>query len=402
MSIYQKIIVIIFIALINVKFSYADDNQRLESVRRSIEEQENRIAQQNRQRIELVKALKDQETEIAKLLVSIEKNDLTLKKLSQEITELIKQIEELNLKQQQQREVLAKQLVNVFKIGKTSSLELVFLGEKSERNERIINYYGYINRAREELINDLKNTQSQLAEKKVSLLKKKSSKKALQDRQKQEQVGLEKNHQNRKKTISSLESSMQQNQQKLAQLRENETKLQAKIAQAERESQRIAEEEARQAKDIQEKQKNANYTLNSDERALMARVSGIGKPQHQFDWPVNGNIKHRFGESLQGELYWKGLVIDAKEGVKVKAITDGRVLLASWLQGYGFVVALEHGKGDMSLYGYNQRVLVEVGDKIQTGQPIAIVGSSGGQNTSGLYFEIRRDGKALDPSGWLK
>ncbi|QYN45269.1 murein hydrolase activator EnvC [Gilliamella sp. ESL0441] len=402
MSIYQKIIVIIFIALINVKFSYADDNQRLESVRRSIEEQENRIAQQNRQRIELVKALKDQETEIANLLVSIEKNDLTLKKLSQEITELIKQIEELNLKQQQQRDVLAKQLVNVFKIGKTSSLELVFLGQKSERNERIINYYGYINRAREELINDLKNTQSQLAEKKVSLLKKKSSKKALQDRQKQEQVGLEKNHQNRKKTISSLESSMQQNQQKLAQLRENETKLQAKIAQAERESQRIAEEEARQAKDIQEKQKNANYTLNSDERALMARVSGIGKPQHQFNWPVNGNVKHRFGESLQGELYWKGLVIDAKEGVKVKAITDGRVLLASWLQGYGFVVALEHGKGDMSLYGYNQRVLVEVGDKIQTGQPIAIVGSSGGQNTSGLYFEIRRDGKALDPSGWLK
>lgn len=402
MSIYQKIIVIIFIALINVKFSYADDNQRLESVRRSIEEQENRIAQQNRQRIELVKALKDQETEIANLLVSIEKNDLTLKKLSQEITELIKQIEELNLKQQQQRDVLAKQLVNVFKIGKTSSLELVFLGEKSERNERIINYYGYINRAREELINDLKNTQSQLAEKKVSLLKKKSSKKALQDRQKQEQVGLEKNHQNRKKTISSLESSMQQNQQKLAQLRENETKLQAKIAQAERESQRIAEEEARQAKDIQEKQKNTNYTLNSDERALMARVSGIGKPQHQFNWPVNGNVKHRFGESLQGELYWKGLVIDAKEGVKVKAITDGRVLLASWLQGYGFVVALEHGKGDMSLYGYNQRVLVEVGDKIQTGQPIAIVGSSGGQNTSGLYFEIRRDGKALDPSGWLK
>lgn len=402
MSIYQKIIVIIFIALINVKFSYADDNQRLESVRRSIEEQENRIAQQNRQRIELVKALKDQETEIANLLVSIEKNDLTLKKLSQEITELIKQIEELNLKQQQQRDVLAKQLVNVFKIGKTSSLELVFFGEKSERNERIINYYGYINRAREELINDLKNTQSQLAEKKVSLLKKKSSKKALQDRQKQEQVGLEKNHQNRKKTISSLESSMQQNQQKLAQLRENETKLQAKIAQAERESQRIAEEEARQAKDIQEKQKNANYTLNSDERALMARVSGIGKPQHQFNWPVNGNVKHRFGESLQGELYWKGLVIDAKEGVKVKAITDGRVLLASWLQGYGFVVALEHGKGDMSLYGYNQRVLVEVGDKIQTGQPIAIVGSSGGQNTSGLYFEIRRDGKALDPSGWLK
>jgi Membrane-bound metallopeptidase len=56
----------------------------------------------------------------------------------------------------------------------------------------------------------------------------------------------------------------------------------------------------------------------------------------------------------------------------------------------------------MSLYGYNQRVLVAVGDKIYSGQPIALVGSSGGQNSSGLYFEIRRDGKALNPSGWLK
>ena len=96
------------------------------------------------------------------------------------------------------------------------------------------------------------------------------------------------------------------------------------------------------------------------------------------------------------------MVINDKEGTQVKAIKNGRVLLASWLQGYGFVVVLEHGKGDMSLYGYNQRVLVDVGDSVQSGQAIALVGSSGGQNTPSLYFEIRRDGKALDPSGWLK
>jgi len=104
----------------------------------------------------------------------------------------------------------------------------------------------------------------------------------------------------------------------------------------------------------------------------------------------------------QGELRWKGLVIDAKEGNKVKAIADGRVILANWLQGYGFIVAIEHGKGDMTLYGYNQRVLVNVGDKIEAGQDIALVGTTGGQGNSSLYFEVRRDGKALDPSEWLK
>lgn len=403
MSIYHKLLIIFFIGLINTHFVYADDNQQLQSLRRSIEEQEKRLAEQKKERTQLISDLKDQETEIAKLLTSIEKNSLTLKKLDSEIISLIKQIDDLKIKQQQQRNELAKQLESAFKLGKNTNFKLIFASEQSERNERLITYFRYINEARQQQINMLRETQVQLSEKKTALKKTQSTQKTLNTKQKQEQLALEKNHQNRKKTINLLESSMQKNQQKLDELKDNEAKLQARIAQAERESRKIAEEEARQAKNIEEKQqKNTNYTLNANERALMARVSGIGKPQHQFNWPVNGNIIHRFGEALQGELRWKGMVIDARDGTQVKAIADGRVILASWLQGYGFVVALEHGKGDMSLYGYNQRVLVEVGEKVRAQQPIAIVGSSGGQNTSGLYFEIRRDGKALDPSGWLK
>lgn len=403
MSIYHKLLIIFFIGLINTYFVYADDNQQLQSLRRSIEEQEKRLAEQKKERTQLINDLKDQETEIAKLLTSIEKNSLTLKKLDSEIISLIKQIDDLKIKQQQQRNELAKQLESAFKLGKNTNFKLIFASEQSERNERLITYFRYINEARQQQINMLRETQVQLSEKKTALKKTQSTQKTLNTKQKQEQLALEKNHQNRKKTINLLESSMQKNQQKLDELKNNEAKLQARIAQAERESRKIAEEEARQAKNIEEKQQqNTNYTLNANERALMARVSGIGKPQHQFNWPVNGNTIHRFGETLQGELRWKGMVIDARDGTQVKAIADGRVILASWLQGYGFVVALEHGKGDMSLYGYNQRVLVEVGEKVRAQQPVAIVGSSGGQNTAGLYFEIRRDGKALDPSGWLK
>lgn len=403
MSIYHKLLIIFFLGLINTHFVYADDNQQLQSLRRSIEEQEKRLAEQKKERAQLVNDLKEQETEIAKLLSSIEKNSLTLKKLNSEINSLIKQINELKIKQQQQRNELAKQLESAFKLGKNTNFKLIFASEQSERNERLITYFRYINEARQQQINMLRETQIQLSDKKTALKKTQSTQKALNTKQKQEQLALEKNHQSRKKTISLLEASMQKNQQKLDELKDNEAKLQARIAQAERESRKIAEEEARQARNIEEKQqKNTNYTLNANERALMARVSGIGKPQHQFNWPVNGNTVHRFGETLQGELRWKGMVINARDGTQVKAIADGRVILASWLQGYGFVVALEHGKGDMSLYGYNQRVLVEVGEKVRAQQPIAIVGSSGGQNTSGLYFEIRRDGKALDPSGWLK
>lgn len=402
MPIYRKIIAIVLIGLFNTHLLYADDNQQLQSLRRSIQDQENRLAEQKKQRLQLVNDLKVQETEIAKLLTAIDKNGSLLKKLDTEINSLVKQIDLLTIKQKQQRNVLAKQLESAFRLGRTTGMELVFAGKESERNERIITYYGYINEARQQQINTLRDTQLQLNDKKIALETKLKTQKELQGKQKDIQAGLEKNHQNRQKTIKSLDSSMQVNQQKLAELRENESKLQAQIVQAEKESRRVAQEEAWQAKQIEEKQKASNYTPNSNEKSLMARVSGIGKPQHQLNWPVIGSVAHRFGESLQGELYWKGMVINAKDGTQVKAIADGRVILASWLQGYGFVVALEHGKGDMSLYGYNQRVLVDVGDKVESGQPIALVGSSGGQNTPALYFEIRRDGKALDPSVWLK
>ena len=78
------------------------------------------------------------------------------------------------------------------------------------------------------------------------------------------------------------------------------------------------------------------------------------------------------------------------------------MILANWLQGYGLVIVVDHGKGDMSLYGYNQAVSVKTGTLVRSGQKIAEVGSSGGQGQSALYFEIRRQGNAVNPLSWLQ
>jgi len=400
--IYFYLLLTLCASFSNLSYCYADNRTDLQSVRQSIVEQEKKLIEQKKQRIKLVADLRKQETAIARLLSSLDKSDKLLITLSQDIVALSPQITELETKQIAQQKILAKQLEGAFKLGKTNSMELVFAGQESERNERIITYYGYINKERQKRIQNLKQIQDELNSKKSLLEQKRKAQLVLQNKQKEERDHLLVNQQQRKKTIISLDQSMQLNQQKLDELKDNEATLQAQIAKAESESKKFAEDEAKQAAQIKAKQQNYNYNPTKDEKSLMARTSGIGKPNHSLNWPVSGNVLYQFGELQQGELHWKGLVIDAKEGTKVKAIADGRVILANWLQGYGFIVAIEHGKGDMTLYGYNQRVLVDVGDKIAAGQDIALVGTTGGQNNSSLYFEVRRDGKALDPSEWLK
>lgn len=387
-----------------------DNKSQLKDIQQSIAEKEKAVKQQQQQRSSLQNQLKLQEKTIAQASRSLRDTQGTLDILSKDISGLNTSIAKLQKQQSTQQEILAKQLDAAFRQGQHSALQLVLSGEETQRSERMLAYFGYLNEARQQSIEQLKQTRKQLAEQKSSLVAKQGQQKSLLGEQQTQQQKLEQARIARKKTLTALEASLEKDQQRLVELRQNETRLRDQIARAEREARARAEREAREAakvreqvkvKEQQAKKTGTSYKPSEGERSLMARTGGLGQPAGQAVWPVRGRIEHRFGEQLQGELRWKGMVISAAEGSEVKAIADGRVLLADWLQGYGLVVVVEHGKGDMSLYGYNQSALVSVGAQVRAGQPIALVGTSGGQGTPSLYFEIRRQGQAVNPQPWL-
>ncbi len=78
----------------------------------------------------------------------------------------------------------------------------------------------------------------------------------------------------------------------------------------------------------------------------------------------------------------------------------GRVVYADWLRGYGLLTIVDHGEGYLSLYGYNQTLLRDVGEWVSSGDELALAGQSGGQDQAGLYFEIRHRGDAVNPNRW--
>jgi septal ring factor EnvC (AmiA/AmiB activator) len=118
--------------------------------------------------------------------------------------------------------------------------------------------------------------------------------------------------------------------------------------------------------------------------------------------PVKGELMNHYGGPREeGGVTWRGLFIRAGVGELVRAVADGRVVYADWLRGFGNLLILDHGDGYMSLYGYNDGLLRRVGDPVRSGDPVAQVGASGGAAESGLYFELRLDGRPFDPLRWV-
>jgi len=171
--------------------------------------------------------------------------------------------------------------------------------------------------------------------------------------------------------------------------------LQSKIKQEGSEIERLAAQEQDLARLITELTSIlSDYPITSEEP--FSDLKG------RLTWPIAGTLLHDFGQPrAAGGLKWNGVVLAAARGREIRAVYHGRVIFADWLAGMGLLVIVDHGGGYMSLYGYNETTLKIVGDWVAPGDVIATVGDSGGQASSGLYFEIRKGTKPLNPRSWV-
>ena len=136
------------------------------------------------------------------------------------------------------------------------------------------------------------------------------------------------------------------------------------------------------------------------ERQFGARTFDTARGR--IPWPVeNGSITHRFGSHREGEQRWAGLFIAAPEGTEIRAVHPGQVVFSNWLRGLGLLLILDHGGGFMTLYAHAATIMKRVGEFVSSGEVIATTGNTGGISDSGLYFELRRQGKPTDPTPWL-
>lgn len=192
---------------------------------------------------------------------------------------------------------------------------------------------------------------------------------------------------------------------KLKKQAEEERKRQLAEQQA---AERLAKEKARRDQQAQQQaQQNKKKILKPETTTPAPVLKFTGKQLPGFKGkltrPVNGRVTASFGQARDaaGRSQWQGIQLSAAEGTEVIACAEGRVVFADWLRGYGNLIIIDHGKGYLSVYGNNESLFKNVGDYVKQGETISAVGSSGGNSEPGLYFELRHNGKPINPAPWL-
>ncbi len=118
--------------------------------------------------------------------------------------------------------------------------------------------------------------------------------------------------------------------------------------------------------------------------------------------PVSGIPSNRFGARRNADIRWQGWLIPAEEGATIRAVHAGQVIYADWLRGLGLLIVIDHHDGWLTLYAQNHSLIRQVGESVMAGEVIARAGASGGQEMTGLYFEIRQKGQPVDPAHWIR
>lgn len=401
----QKMRLIFTALLFCTPLPFAAPNEDLSKIHQQIQQQKQKIEQQKREQQKLQSTLKTQENQINNVIGKLRQTESDLKEIRKIISDTDRQIKQLQKQEKEQKAKLAKQLDSAYRSGANPSVAERMLSDKGQNAERMKAYYEHLNQVRMGLIEELKNTQEQLAKQKAAITEQHKTQQAQLAGQKKQQQELQKVQKERQSTLNQLNQNLTRDENKLEALKANENALRQEIQRAEqvaRQQEQREREALAQKKQAEETKHHKPYQPTAQELQLLNSTAGLGTPKKQYGFPVAGKVVNSFGSTQMGELRWKGIVIAAGAGTPVKAIADGRVILANWLQGYGLMVIVKHGDSDLSLYGYNQSVTVKDGQLVKAGQKIGEVGNSGGQSKSGLYFEIRRKGVAVNPLGWLR
>ena len=368
------------------------------------------------------------------------------------LEQLSKSEQELEAAVAQQRARLEKMLREQYVAGHDDRVRLLLSGDNPNRIAREMRYLGYVSAEQVKAIGELQQNLAAIEANKADAEETRAALEDIEAEQREQKALLEKEKGKRKALVTQLSSKLGEQRRQAGSLARDEERLSSlvdRLAVLIAQQRKADEEEAKRRARARAEAREREAREGREKLAAKSRTEDKGKPEAKdgivdnaksppvakaapakearerkpadelaelppppdgnafvgqrgkLKLPVKGELVATFGAKRADGPAWKGIFIKAAEGSEVHAAGPGEVVFADWMRGFGNLLIVDHGGQYLSIYGNNQAVLKRPGDRVKAGDVVATVGNSGGNEQSGLYFEMRHQGRAIDPLSWI-
>ena len=358
-----------------------------------------------------------------------------------------------------QKQQLTKMLREHYVAGNEDRIKLLLSGDNPNRINRDLQMMAYVSQAQAKLLTSLRGNLAAVEANHASTQNAKDELEEIAGEQRDQKALLEKEKAKRATLLANLSSklvnqrkqasSLERDEQRMSGLVDELTRIireQEIAAAAERKRQQaLAEARAKAAAEAKARALARAKALQAERERLAREAARTGKPakplpvpeepkvaaepapeekappprradtalasnlpsgafeslRGRMPAPVAGRVAARFGTKRADGPAWRGVFVKAPQGTDVRAVAPGRIAYARGMRGWGNVIIINHGGEYLSIYGFNETLLKHEGDTVKAGDVIASAGNTGGNEESGLYFELRHLGKPIDPAGWV-
>jgi len=265
--------------------------------------------------------------------------------------------------------------------GAPDALRVALSGEDPAALARNLHYLGYVSRAATALLAEYRAGIAEAARLASEAEARRARLLAIEQASRADRERVVRERRERRKVFDSLAGDIRKGRRDIKQLQADEARLS-----------RLLQEIGRVVYGRVERTPEAG-----------ARREPFASLQGKLSLPVRGELTGRFGAPRGAAgVEAKGVFIRAPQGQPVKAIAYGQVVYADWMRGFGNLLIVDHGQAYLSIYANNDSLLKQVGENVTVGETLATTGASGGNEETGLYFELRHSGRAFDPLRWVK
>lgn len=367
--------------------AHASQQDELANLRKRIAGLQQELEKTSESRSEVADALRESERAISDSNRRLAELSQQRRSADQTLGQLHQQARQLEYDMHGQQALLGKMLYQQYLGGKQEYLKLLLNNHDPSQVAREMQYYEYIARSHAAWLRTLRANLAQLQSVTTQTRQQGAEIAALQAEQNSQKRALEKEKHTHQQVLGRIALQLKQQRREIGRLQHDENRLAHLV---DRLSKMLAQPKGK--------------GIFSNDKLPDDRFDG--RPFEQLKGklalPVKGVVSNKFGSARpDSTVLWKGLFLRAAANQPVKAIAAGQVVFADWLRGFGNLLIMDHGKGYMSLYGNNETLYKQVGDVLRGGDTVAAVGNSGGNDDSGLYFELRHEGIPLDPIKWM-